>query len=223
MFRIGERIRARWYRLSWDLRASVVVLSLAGLAVAGIFTVFLVRPSATANVSTFTEAVPYQDYLAQTVTVKRTVTIKGKAVVKRVPVVRQVFRPPVTVKQTRTFVRPGSVRVVTRPVVRTRRVVTRKVVTMNGKPVTVNLVKTTTQVQTQLATVTNQQTIVQNHTATSTRTQTATVAQTATLTQTETGPTTTLTTTVTGPTETVTVTGPTQTETVTVTVTTTGP
>jgi hypothetical protein len=66
-----ERIRDWWYELSWDLRAGVVVLSLASLAVAGVFSVRLLQTSPSESVSTYTQAVgSFQDYVPETVTVR---------------------------------------------------------------------------------------------------------------------------------------------------------
>ena len=127
-------------------------------------------------------------------TVEKVVTVHehGKTVVKRVPVIRRITMTPQTVVQTvldtRVITTPGGVRVVERKVVRTVPVISRRVVTVNGKTRTTTetrLIQTTrtqtqTQTQIQTAVVTNQNTTTLEHTHTDTLTQTQTVTQTQT-------------------------------------------
>ncbi len=151
-----------------------------------------------------------QSYVLLTTTVKKLVHVKehGRLVSKHVAVVKRIYAKPVTVQQTQTIRAPSGVRVVTRRVVSYRPVYRRQVVTIHGKPVTVNRVVTDTRMltDTQLLTLTN--TVVQDHTVSTTQT----VNQTVTSVRTQTSPPQTVT--VTSPTKTVT-------KTVTTTVTTT--
>ena len=123
-------------------------------------------------------------------TIEKVVTVreKGKLVRKLVPVVRKVFVKRQTKFKTLTDVTtdviktPGGVRIVRRRVVKLVPVVTRKVVTVNGKTrtlVTTRLVATTN-VQTQTLTQTQTQTQVDVRTQTQTQTQTVTTEQTVT-------------------------------------------
>ena len=130
-------------------------------------------------------------------TVEKVVTVreKGKLVRKLVPVVRKVFVKRQTRFKTLTDVTtdlvktPGGVKIVRRRVVKLVPVVTRKVVTVNGKTktlVTTQLVPTTnvqTQTLTQTQTQTKTQTDVRTQTQTQTETDTATVTNVQTVTQ----------------------------------------
>jgi hypothetical protein len=167
-------------------------------------------------------------------TVEKVVTVreKGRLVRKLVPVVRKVFVKRQTRFKTLTDVTtdlvrtPGGVRIVRHRVVKLVPVVTKKVVTVNGKTktlVTTQLVPTTnvqTQTLTQTQTQTQTQTDVRTQTQTQTQTDTVTNEQTVTQPVTET-----VTTTITPVTVTTTVTQApvTVTETVTVTTGATGP
>jgi hypothetical protein len=145
-------------------------------------------------------------YTVLTRTTTRLVKVKeqGRVVTRRVPVVRTLPARAVTVLATETVKTPGGVSVVTRPVVRYRRVyVTR---TVGGKRVTVvkpstrtraytvtrNRVQTEvqTQVETQMQTQSRTETVpvtrTQTQTVSRTQTETETVPVTVTRTQTET-------------------------------------
>jgi hypothetical protein len=165
-------------------------------------------------------------------TVEKVVTVreKGKLVRKLVPVVRKVFVKRQTRFKTLTDVTtdlvktPGGVKIVRHRVVKLVPVVTRKVVTVNGKTktlVTTQLVPTTNvQTQTLTQTQTQTQTDVRTQTQTQTETDTATVTDVQTVTQPVTE---TVTTTITQDPVTVTTTITQDPVTVTETVTTTGP
>jgi hypothetical protein len=119
-----------------------------------------------------------------------TVTRPARTVVRRVAVVRHLHGQRVVSYVTRTVTTPGGTRVVTRPVVRYRRVVVSKVVTQGGRTTTVRQtltrVQTVTQVQAQQVT----STLTQRSTVTVTRPITGTVVSTSTETSTQTVPTT---------------------------------
>jgi hypothetical protein len=194
---------ARWLDADWyrylsgrypDRVAVVAVIGLAALAVGGYLSVQTVAGSGTALArATYAE-------LVTTVTRKVEVHEPGRVVVERIPVVKRVYARPVTVMMTHTVHTHAGVRIVTRPVVRYRRVYRTHVVRIHGEPVTVRDVVTKTNLltATQLATITNE------HTSTIVQDQSRTVTQTATVTRTETAPPQTVT--VTGPASTVTTT-----------------
>lgn len=154
-------------------------------------------------------------------TIQKLVTVheKGRVVDKLVPVVKQVFVKPRTAFQTLTDLRTnvitvqGGVRTVRSKVVVHVPVVSKKVVTVDGKTktiVTTRLVPTTniqtqtntltqvrTETQVQVQSQTQTQTLTQTQTQTQTETVTRTVTQPVTVTETATVPPVTVTVTVT--------------------------
>lgn len=170
--------RYLWHRAGFEVQATVVVLGLAAVGVGGFFAFRAVS----ANAST-----PAGAYVQIATTVEKLVRVreKGRVVVKRVPVVKRVYAQPVTEMRTRYETASGSTVVLTEPVVRYRPVYRKKVVTVNGKSVTVVQPVTNTRMltETQQLTVTNERvaTVVQNVT----NQQTATVRETRTATQTQ--------------------------------------
>jgi hypothetical protein len=204
-----------WYRYVYyrfgPARMFLVVAGLAALFVGGAFTVQALGGSSNSAADAY---VP----VAKTVMRRVKVIEHGRTIYKRVPVVKRIYAKPVTVEATRTVQTPGGVRVVTHPVVRYQPVYRRRIIHVNGKPVTVSQVVTDTKMltNTQMLTVTNEHTntVVQSQTQTVNQTVNQTVTNVRTQTQTQTSPP-----------DTVTVTGPTHTETVvsTATVTQTAP
>jgi hypothetical protein len=186
-----------WYRyLQYRLRPDrTFLLATAGLAALFVGGIFAMQALGGSDRSSAQVYVP----IAKTVMRRVKVVEHGRTVYKRIPVVKRVYAKPVTVQETRTLQTPGGVKVVTRPVVRYQPVYRKRVIRVNGKPVTVNQVVTDTKMltDTQLQTVTNE------HTNTVVQNQTQTLNQTVTNVRTETSPP-----------DTVTVTGPTHTETV---------
>jgi hypothetical protein len=166
--------RYLWQRMSVDLKAVVLLLTLSGAGAGGFFAFEAV--GATASQGTTAAYVP------MTTTVQKLVRVleHGHVVVKRVPVVKRVFAKPITVKETRTIQTPNGPRVVTRNVVHYQTVYRKKVITVHGKPVTVNEVVTDTQMltDTQLLTVTNERIVGQTVVQQVTNEHTATVSQT---------------------------------------------
>jgi hypothetical protein len=174
---------------------------------------------ASANAGLATGAYTFETTVDKVVTVRE----NGRIVVKRVPMVRRVSVRPQTAYQTlydtRVTTTPGGVRVVEKNVVRLVPVISRHVVTVNGKTRTTTETRLveTTQTQTQTTVVTNQNTTTLEHTRTETQpvtvkqteTQTATVTVTQTQTQTLPAQTVTAVVTVTVPLITVTITTPT--------------
>jgi hypothetical protein len=162
---------------------------------------------------------PTGGYTFQT-TVQKLVTVRehGRTVVRRVPVIRKVFLRPQTAYETRYDTRvvtaPGGTRVVQHEVVRYVPVVTKSIVTVDGKKRTVTQTKLvpTTRMVTQTNVVTNEHTVTNQTTVVNTRTETVpvTVRETSTQTvfQTVTQPPNILTQTLTLPLVTVTVTVP---------------
>ena len=121
-------------------------------------------------------------------TVEKVITVReqGKIVRKLVPVVKRVFLRPQTAFETLTDVRtdvvtsPGGVTTVERKVVKLVPVVTKKVITVNGKTKTVVTTRLmpTTNFETTTLTQTQVQTQVQVQVQTDTKTQTQTQTQT---------------------------------------------
>jgi hypothetical protein len=163
-----------WYRYLWARRLTYAQKSVIGLTgLAALAGVGFVTVAATAGSGGGAET-----YVAATLTTSKLVTVRehGKIVTKRVPVLRRIYAKPVTVMEMQTLTTPGGTSVVTRPVVRYRRVVQRDVVTVNGRPVTVSRLVTDTKVltNTTLVTIANERTA----TLTQDRTVNQTVSQT---------------------------------------------
>lgn len=163
-----------WRRMSVDLKAFVLLLTLSGAGFGGFFAFEAV--SATASQATTAAYVP------MTTTVHKLVRVleNGRVVIKRVPVIKRIFARPVTVQETRTIQTPSGPRVVTRSVVHYQTVYRKKVITVRGKSVTVNQVVTDTRMltDTQLLTVTNDRIVGQTVVQQVTNEHTATVNQT---------------------------------------------
>lgn len=163
-----------WRRMSVDLKAFVLVLTLSGAGVGGFFAFEAV--GATASQATTAAYVP------MTTTVHKLVRVleNGRVVIKRVPVIKRIFAKPVTVQETRTIQTPSGPRVVTRNVVHYQTVYRKKVITVRGKSVTVNQVVTDTRMltDTQLLTVTSERIVGQTVVQQVTNEHTATVNQT---------------------------------------------
>jgi hypothetical protein len=164
-----------WRRMSVDLKAFVLLLTLSGAGFGGFFAFEAV--SATASQATTTAA-----YVPMTTTVHKLVRVleNGRVVIKRVPVIKRIFAKPVTVQETRTIQTPSGPRVVTRNVVHYQTVYRKKVITVRGKSVTVNQVVTDTRMltDTQLLTVTSERIVGQTVVQQVTNEHTATVNQT---------------------------------------------
>lgn len=158
-----------WGRLSTEARFGIATIALVVIGFGGFLSFDRLHAS------------PASDRYVQVVTtVQKLVRVheQGRVVVRRVPVVRTVRRPGVTVRAVQTRVLPGGTVVVTRPVVREKRVVIR----VHGKPVTVKRTVTDKQVLTQTQPVT----VVDARTSIGTVTAVATVSQTKTVTRAET-------------------------------------
>jgi hypothetical protein len=146
--------RHRWHRMSLDLRAGIIVVTLAALGVGGFAAVTAIheKPST---------------YAALLTTSQRTVHVReqGRMVVKRIPVVKRIYARPVTVEQTRTIKTIGGTNIVTQRVVRYKPVYRPKVLTVRN-----------------VVTVTQPTTVTQPVTVTGPgRTDTVTVTQTVTV------------------------------------------
>jgi hypothetical protein len=181
----------RWWwreRAPQEARLAVAAVAVVAFLAGGFFAADRLA-QANAGVSE-TDAFTFQT------TVERLVTVRehGKTVVRRVPVVRRVFLRPQTAFETRFDTRvittPGGVKTVRQRVVKLVPVVSRRIVTVNGKTRTLTetrLVPTTrVETRTQTSVVTNQQTVVNQDTTTvvATRTETLPVTQTETQTRT---------------------------------------
>jgi hypothetical protein len=107
------RLRRYWQGLGWETRASVAIIVMSALALAGFFAVSWFSSSSAIGVS------KTQTYVLLTTTTKPVQVKKhGAVVVVRVPVVKRLYAKPVTVQEIRTVRTPGGAKVVTRSVVR---------------------------------------------------------------------------------------------------------
>jgi hypothetical protein len=126
-------------------------------------------------------------YVAKEEIVTHAVTVRerGKVVVKRVPVVKTTYGKQQTFVQTQTISAPGQpTRTVVRSLVQYRPVYRRRIVTVNGNPITVDRPVTNTRIltDTQSFTVTAERTTTMEHGVTIVRTEpanTVTVVKTA--------------------------------------------
>jgi hypothetical protein len=193
----GKWRRPDYWRWLWHERVSFEVKALLGVALLALMLgggwVAADRLS-TAGAST---SVP--DTLTFETTVQKVVTVreKGKLVEKLVPVVKKVYVRPRTAFQTLTDVRTnvvtvsGGVQTVRTKVLVHVPVVSKKVVTVDGKTKTVVTTRlrptqVQTQMQTQVQVQVQVQTQVQTQTETDVSTTTRTVTQPVTTTRTET-------------------------------------
>ena len=83
-------------------------------------------------------------YVELRTTVMHTVVVRehGRVIVKHVLAVKRIYAKPTTLLQTETVRTPAGTRVVTHPVVRLQPVYRQRVVTVQGKQVTVSRVVT---------------------------------------------------------------------------------
>jgi hypothetical protein len=174
------RLSRYWWGLGWETRASVAAIAMSVIALGGFLAVSWIGTSDAAGVAA------RQTYVPLTTTVTKVSRLKehGAVVVRRVPVTERIYAKPVTVQETRTLVTPSGTKVVTRPVVRYQPVYRKQIVTVDGRPVTVNRVVTNTRMltDTQMLTVTNERasTVVQQETVNQTQTVNQTIVRTET-------------------------------------------
>ena len=102
-----------WQGLGWETRASVLIIAISVLALAGFFSVSSIS-------SSNADGVARQTYVLLTTTATKLVRIKehGAVVIERVPVVKRLYARPVTLQETRTVQTPGGTKIMTRRVVR---------------------------------------------------------------------------------------------------------
>ena len=182
----------RWWwqaRVRFEVKALSAVVVLA-LMLGGGWIAADRLSTASASVSTADQFLTFETTVQKVVTLRE----KGKIVRKLVPVVRKVFVKRRTAFKTTTDVRTsvvtlnGGVRTVRTKVVVHVPVVSRKVITVNGKTktiVTTRLVPTTN-IETQTSTLTRTQTQTQTQVQVQVQTQTQTQTQTNNVTTTKT-------------------------------------